>query len=110
MHAWCYPGPRHHSRSRSETCLPFSNVVFRPFVVEQPSSTNLQPIGCSDLLPPIQFRVPIGREILRAAKEIRADLIALGAKSRKGPAGHVLHSKAYEIVCGAPCPVLALKS
>ena len=59
------------------------------------------------------FRVPVGRpveEILRAAKEIHADLIVLGAKSRKGLAGHVPHTKAYEIVCGAPCPVLTLKS
>ena len=59
------------------------------------------------------FRVPIGRpveEILRAAKDIHADLIVLGAKSRKGLAGHVPHTKAYEVVCGAPCPVLTLKS
>lgn len=59
------------------------------------------------------FRVPVGRpaeEILRAAKEIHADLIILGAKSRKGLAGHVPHTKAYEIVCGASCPVLTLKS
>lgn len=59
------------------------------------------------------FRVPVGRpveEILRAAKELHADLIILGAKSRKGLAGHVPHTKAYQIVCGAPCPVLTLKS
>jgi nucleotide-binding universal stress UspA family protein len=42
------------------------------------------------------FRVPVGRpveEILKAAKEIHADLMVLGAKSRKGLAGRVPHTK-----------------
>ena len=59
------------------------------------------------------FRVPLGRpveEILSAARSIQADLIVLGAKSRNGLAGHIPHTKAYEIVCGATCPVLTLKS
>jgi nucleotide-binding universal stress UspA family protein len=59
------------------------------------------------------FRVPVGKpvaEILRAAKEIPADLIVLGAKSRQGLAGHVPHTKVYEVACRAQCPVLTLKS
>ena len=59
------------------------------------------------------FRAPIGRpveEILRVAGEISADLIVLGAKNRKGLAGHRPHTTAYQVVRGAPCPVLTLRS
>ncbi|HYL62674.1 MAG TPA: universal stress protein [Candidatus Methylomirabilis sp.] len=49
-------------------------------------------------------------EILRAAEDTRADLIVIGAKARKGLAGHVPHTKAYQVVCGALCPVLTIKS
>ena len=59
------------------------------------------------------FRVERGdpvKEILRVARQIHADLIVLGAKARKGLAGHVPHTKAYQVVCGAPCPVLTIKS
>lgn len=59
------------------------------------------------------FRIEKGdpvREILRTANETRADLIVLGAKSRKALVGNALHSKAYRVACGSPCPVLTIKS
>jgi nucleotide-binding universal stress UspA family protein len=59
------------------------------------------------------FRVERGnpvKQILRVAGDMQADLIVLGAKTRKGLAGHVPHTKAYEVVCGASCPVLTIKS
>src|SRR6516164_6337737 len=70
-----------------------------------PSSTDFK---CLPL-----FRVERGdavTEILRVAEQMHADLIVLGAKTRKGLAGHVPHTKAYEVVCGASCPVLTIKS
>jgi hypothetical protein len=72
------------------------------------------------LVPPVPdlhclpwFRVEWGdpvNEILRVAGQIRADLIVLGAKTRKGLPGHVPHTKAYQVVCGATCPVMTIKS
>ena len=59
------------------------------------------------------FRLEWGdpvKAILQVAARIHADLIVLGAKSRRGLAGHVPHTKAYQVVCGASCPVLTIKS
>ena len=70
-----------------------------------PSSTDLH---CLPL-----FRVEQGdpvKEILRVAEQVHADLIVLGAKTRRGLAGHVPHTKAYQVICGASCPVLTIKS
>ena len=70
-----------------------------------PSKTDLH---CLPL-----FRVERGdpvKQILRAAEETHADLIVLGAKTRKGLAGHVPHTKAYQVISGASCPVLTIKS
>jgi len=70
-----------------------------------PASTDLR---CLPL-----FRIERGnpvKQILRVAQESRADLIVLGAKTRKGLAGHVPHTKAYQVACGASCPVLTIKS
>jgi nucleotide-binding universal stress UspA family protein len=70
-----------------------------------PSSSDLH---CLPL-----FRVEQGdsvKEILRVAEQMHADLIVLGAKTRKGLAGHVPHTKAYQVICGASCPVLTIKS
>ena len=47
-------------------------------------------------------------EILRFAP--KADLIVMGAKPRKGLAGHVPHTKAYRVISAAKCPVLTIKS
>jgi len=70
-----------------------------------PSGTDLH---CLPL-----FRVERGdpvKKILQVAEETHADLIVLGAKTRKGLAGHVPHTKAYQVICGASCPVLTIKS
>ena len=59
------------------------------------------------------FRVEQGdpvKKILQVADETHADLIVLGAKTRKGLAGHVPHTKARRVICGASCPVLTIKS
>lgn len=70
-----------------------------------PSTTELH---CLPL-----FRVERGhpvKEVLRVAEQMKADLIVLGAKARRGLAGNVPHTKAYQIICGASCPVLTIKS
>lgn len=60
------------------------------------------------------FRMRLGdpvEEVLYAAREMKADLIVIGAKHGKGlAAGHVPHTLAYRVVCGAPCPVLTVRS
>jgi len=58
-----------------------------------------------------EFLMVIGEpveEILRFAQ--MADLIVMGAKPRKGLAGHVPHTKAYRVISAAKCPVLTIKS
>jgi nucleotide-binding universal stress UspA family protein len=58
-----------------------------------------------------QFFMVIGEpveEVLRFAQ--KADLIVMGAKPRKGLAGHVPHTKAYRVMSTAKCPVLTIKS
>ena len=61
-----------------------------------------------------EFRMRLGEpveEILQVAGEIKADLIVIGAKHGKGlAAGHLLHTIAYRVVRGAPCPVLTVRS
>ncbi|MGB8459412.1 MAG: universal stress protein [Candidatus Acidiferrum sp.] len=61
-----------------------------------------------------ELRMRLGepvQEILEVAREMKADLIVLGAKRRKGfPAGHALRTTAYRVACGAPCPVLTVRS
>ncbi len=60
-----------------------------------------------------QFHLAFGEpvaEILRVAAETNADLIVIGAKQRAYLAGHIPHTKAYRIVCGAKCPVLTIKT
>ncbi|MGH9712124.1 MAG: universal stress protein [Candidatus Acidiferrales bacterium] len=73
-----------------------------------------------DLLPNLtelhcmpEYMMVIGEpveEILRWAQLKHADLIMMGAKSRKGLAGHVPHTKAQRIISQAKCPVLTIKS
>jgi len=82
-----------------------AEVIARRLKGLLPSATDLH---CLPL-----FRIEKGdpvREILRVADETCADLIVLGAKSRKALAGNVPHTKAYQVVCGASCPVLTIKS
>ncbi len=61
-----------------------------------------------------EFRMRLGQpveEILQVARETKADLIVIGAKRGKGlAAGHVPNTIAYKVACGAPCPVLTVRS
>jgi nucleotide-binding universal stress UspA family protein len=59
------------------------------------------------------FRVERGdpvKRILQVAEETNANLIILGAKKRRGLAGRVPHTKAYQVISAASCPVLTIKS
>ncbi len=61
----------------------------------------------------VEFEMVSGEpveEILRWAHISKADLIVMGAKTRKGLAGHVLGSKAYKVICGSKCPVVTFRS
>jgi nucleotide-binding universal stress UspA family protein len=67
----------------------------------------------ADLHCKLDFEVAVGEpveQILRIAKETKADLIIMGAKGRNSLAGNVPHTKAYRVVCGAQCPVLTVRS
>ncbi len=73
---------------------------------------ELLPTG-SDLVCKLEFEVAVGEpveEILRRAKDIKADLIVMGAKARGSLASNALHAKAYQVICRALCPVLTVKS
>jgi nucleotide-binding universal stress UspA family protein len=74
---------------------------------------ELVPVGGEIWCKP-EFRMRLGEpveEILQVAIEMKADLIVIGAQHRKGlAAGHVPNSIAYKVVCGAPCPVLTVRS
>ena len=74
--------------------------------------TELAPTGV-DLVCKPEYRLASGEpvdEILWIAQDTKADLIVIGAKKRESLAGHIPHTKAYRIVCGARCPVLTIKS
>lgn len=47
--------------------------------------------------------------ILKAAKEVSADLIVIGSHGRRGVKRLVLGSVAEDIVRRAPCPVLVVR-
>jgi nucleotide-binding universal stress UspA family protein len=73
---------------------------------------EMVPVG-SELHCKVDFEVAVGEpveQILRIAKETKADLIVMGAKARKSLAGNVPHTKAYRVVCEAKCPVLTVRS
>jgi nucleotide-binding universal stress UspA family protein len=60
----------------------------------------------------VEFRVAFGapvEEILNEAEETGADLVVMGAKTRKTLAGHRPLSIAYNVVTKAPCPVLTVR-
>jgi nucleotide-binding universal stress UspA family protein len=74
--------------------------------------SELVPTGV-DLVCKPEYRLASGepvKEILWIALKTDADLIVIGAKKRESLAGHIPHTKAYRIVCGARCPVLTIKS
>ena len=59
-----------------------------------------------------EYIVVIGEpvdEILRWANMVQADLIVMGAKTRKGLVGHVPHTIAHRVVSAAKCPVLTVR-
>ncbi len=74
---------------------------------------ELVPVGGEIWCQPV-FRMRLGdpvEEILYVAREMKADLIVIGAKRGKGlAAGHARKTIAYEVVSGAPCPVLTVRS
>jgi len=72
---------------------------------------QLMPAGSENWCRP-EFRVTFGvaqEEILMAARESQADLIVMGAKTRKSLAGHAPLTIAYNVVTKATCPVLTVR-
>jgi len=72
---------------------------------------QLMPHGSEDWCKP-EFHVACGNaveEILIAARERKADLIVMGAKTRRSLAGHVPLTIAYNVVTKATCPVLTVR-
>ncbi len=72
---------------------------------------QLMPAGAENWCRP-EFRVTFGaaaEEILTLARETNADLIVMGAKARKGLAGHAPFTVAYNVVTKASCPVLTVR-
>lgn len=69
------------------------------------------PAGADDWCT-VTFRVAFGKaseEISEEARETKADLIVMGAKSTKGFAGHAPRTIAYNVVTKAKCPVLTVR-
>lgn len=72
---------------------------------------QLMPPGSENWCKP-EFRVTFGsavEEILIAARESRADLVVMGAKTRRSLAGHLPLTIAYKVVTKASCPVLTVR-
>jgi nucleotide-binding universal stress UspA family protein len=108
---------KHCSRLRLVHVLPhpkaYGNDILA--VKRETSRAKLQDLVATeaDLHYKLDFKVTVGEpveEILRIARETKADLIIMGAKARSSLAGNVPHSKAYRVVCGARCPVLTVRS
>jgi nucleotide-binding universal stress UspA family protein len=72
---------------------------------------RLVPPGVENWCQP-EFRATFGEaseEILTMARETNADLIVMGAKTRKSLAGHAPLTIAYSVVTKARCPVLTVR-
>ena len=72
---------------------------------------RLVPEGAENWCRPV-FRATFGEaveEIITMARETNADLIVMGAKTRKSLAGHVPFTIAYSVVTKARCPVLTVR-
>jgi nucleotide-binding universal stress UspA family protein len=81
----------------------------REFTVEK--LEHLVPEGVENWCKPV-FRATFGEaaeEIITMARETNADLIVMGAKTRKNLAGHVPSTIAYNVVVKAGCPVLTVR-
>jgi nucleotide-binding universal stress UspA family protein len=86
-------------------------AVARQREIEVVRMKKLMPHGSENWCKP-EFRVTFGsavEEILIAARESKADLIVMGAKSRKSLAGHVPLTIAYNVVTKSTCPVLTVR-
>ena len=82
----------------------------REFNVER--MKELMPAGAENWCKP-EFRASFGEaadEILTMARETKADLIVMGAKTLKSMAGHAPFTIAYNVVTKAQCPVLTVRS
>jgi nucleotide-binding universal stress UspA family protein len=107
----------HRSRLRLVHVFPHSEVRGNDLLtVEKENGVaqlrELVPAG-AELHCKLDFEVAVGEpvaEILRIAAKTNADLIVMGAKGRESFAGKLPHTKAYRVVCGAPCPVLTVRS
>lgn len=74
-------------------------------LIEESTPLNVQPEFM------VKFGIP-GKMILQAAQKLRADLIIMGLH-RSGhidTASHLPWATAYQVVCGATCPVLTVRS
>jgi nucleotide-binding universal stress UspA family protein len=72
---------------------------------------QLMPPGSENWCQP-EFHVTFGsaaEEILIAARESRADLVVMGAKTRRSLAGRLPLTIAYNVVTKASCPVLTVR-
>ncbi|HXE32218.1 MAG TPA: universal stress protein, partial [Terriglobales bacterium] len=72
----------------------------------------LLPESVSDWCTP-HLRVGFGdraHEILRVAREVRPDLLVIGARPGLRASSHLPWTTVAEILAGAPCPVLAVRA
>ena len=107
----------HYSRLRLVHVLPHPEAFGKdvlPWEKEKSEARlrELVPAG-TELHCKLDFEVAVGKpaeEILRIAAETKADLIVMGAKARGTFAGNLPNTKAYQVVCGARCPVLTVRS
>jgi hypothetical protein len=60
----------------------------------------------------LSLSIPPSEDILEMAQKFGVDLIIMGLhrSSHTGTASHTPWTTAYEVVCGAGCPVLTVRS
>jgi len=107
----------HHSRLRLVHVFPYPEAYGEDILAIEKEGCRNQ---LRELAPrqielhcKVDFEVAAGEpveQILRIAKETKADFIVMGAKARTSLAGNVPHNKAYRVASGAPCPVLTVRS
>ncbi len=91
--------------------------TYREFELRSPESVeallepHLEPLGRAGLR--ARTRIEYGdaaEEILRAAREESADLVAMTTHGRRGPARWVLGSVAEDVLRHSPCPLLVVRT
>jgi nucleotide-binding universal stress UspA family protein len=88
-------------------------LPIQPEDIQEQLSGQLRALVAQHPEIPIETRLVEGdpaREILRAAKEIKCDLIAIGTHGRTGLGRLLMGSVAEQVVRKAPCPVLTVKA